>query len=101
MGNNPTTSKPSIFGSGSARFRRDLRARRAIRVELPEFLVCALEVMVAQANDGAAADERCTLDHYIESELVNLVTLRDVAELEEQLPGFSDAVHEWVLETSE
>jgi len=83
------------------RFRRDLRARRAIRVELPEFLVCALEARVAEANDGAAPDERCTLDHYIESELVNLVTLRDVAELEERLPGFSEAVHQWVLEMGE
>jgi len=63
-------------------FRRNLHERRCLEIELPEFLFCALEARVAEANDGAPLDERCTLNHYIESELVNLVTLRDVAELE-------------------
>lgn len=82
-------------------FGADLRARRAVTIELPEFLICALEARVDEANDGAAADERCSLDHYIESELVNLVTLRDVAELEGRLPGFADAVRQWVVEMGE
>lgn len=77
-------------------FRRDLAARRRLQLDLPEFLVCALEARVAEANDGAQPDEYCTLDHYIESELVNLVTLRDVAELEGQLPGFAKAVQDWI-----
>jgi hypothetical protein len=80
------------------RFGRDLRARRSVRLELPEFLVCALEARVAEVNDGARPEERCTLDHYIESELLNLVTLRDVAEMESRLPGFAEAVQQWVLE---
>lgn len=82
-------------------FSRDLRARRPLQLQLPEFLICALEARVAEANDGAAPQEHCTLDHYIETELVNLVTLRDVAELDGRLPGFAEAVHEWVTEMRE
>jgi len=82
-------------------FRRDLRARRSVTIELPEFLLCALETRVAEANTDAEPAERCTLDHYIESELVNLVTLRDVAELDLHIPGFARAVHEWINEMHE
>lgn len=82
-------------------FRRDLRARRAVTLELPEFLLCALEARVAEANADATPTERATLDHYIESELVNLVTLRDVAELEIDIPGFAQAVQAWVTDMRE
>jgi len=80
------------------RFGRDLRTRRMVSVELPEFLICALEARVREANAELADEERCTLDEYIESELVHLITLRDIAELEITHPGFSAAVHEWVVE---
>lgn len=76
--------------------RRDLRARRAITLELPEFLVFALEQRVAEANDRCAEDDLATLNEYIESELVNLTTVRDVAELESRAPGFSIAVAAWL-----
>jgi len=82
-------------------FRRDLHARRPVTLELPEFLLCALEARVAEVNMNAQPAERCTLDHYIESELVNLVTLRDVAELDLHIPGFARAVHEWIDEMRE
>lgn len=82
----------------SGRFDRNLRTRRIVQVELPEFLICALEARVREANAELAADERCTIDHYIESELVNLITLRDLAELEIAVPGFSAAVHDWVVD---
>lgn len=82
-------------------FRRDLHARRVVTLELPEFLLCALEARVTEANADAQPRERATLDHYIESELVNLVTLRDVAELEFYIPGFAQAVHQWVIEMRE
>lgn len=82
-------------------FRRSLHERRRLDIELPEFLLHALETRVAEANHGAALHERCTLNHYIESELVNLVTLRDMAELEGRLPGFADAVRRWIFEMQE
>lgn len=74
-------------------FRRDLTARREVTVNLPEFLICALEARVAEANGEG---EPCTLNDYIESELVNLITLRDVAELNGYIPGFASAVQRWV-----
>lgn len=56
------------------------------------------QVEHAEANTTAQAHDRCTLNDYIESELVNVITLRDVAELDLQMPGFAEAVHEWVVE---
>jgi len=85
----------------SGAFHRDLRARRSIEIELPEFLVCALEARVAAANDASSVEGRCSLNNYIETELVNLVTLRDIAELEIRMPGFADAVHQWIMDMRE
>lgn len=82
----------------SGRFQRPLDSRRVLHVELPEFVICALEARLAEANDGAPAEERSTLNNLIESELVNLISLRDVAELDASNPGFSDAVWHWLSE---
>jgi hypothetical protein len=55
----------------------------------------------AEANEDVSSQERSTLDHYIETELVNLVTVRDVAELDMRFPGFAEAIHQWVIELRE
>jgi hypothetical protein len=44
-------------------------------------------------SEGAAPEERCTLEHYIKTELAQLVTVRDVAEMDARLPGFAEAMH--------
>ena len=72
-----------------------------IGIELPEFIVCALEARLAETNNGASLEEFCTLDHLIESELVNLISLRDVAELEIAVPGFASAVQNWLTEVGD
>jgi hypothetical protein len=82
-------------------FGRKLQSRRTLQIELPEFLICALEARLAEANEGAMIEERCSLDHLIESELVNLISLRDVAELEMVVPGFTSAVQQWLVEVGE
>jgi len=69
-----------------------------VPLELPEFLIYALEQRVAEANAGTLAEDTSTLNHYIESELVNLITVRDVAELEIGAPGFGAAVQQWLDE---
>lgn len=79
-------------------FSRDLKTRRTVPLELPEFLIYALEQRVAEANIGMAIEDTSTLNHYIESELVNLITVRDVAELEISAPGFGAAVQQWLDE---
>lgn len=83
------------------RFQRDLSARRVIEIELPEFLICALEARLREVNVAATPDECCTLDDLIESELANLVSVRDVAELESAVPGFATAVQAWLSELRE
>ena len=82
-------------------FGCDLTARREVALELPEFLLRALEARVAEANEGAAPEECCTVEQYIETELVHLVTVRDVAELDARMPGFAEAVFGWVVELRE
>lgn len=80
---------------------RDLSMRRLVQLELPEFLISALERRVAEANEDAPVDEQATLNDYVESELVNIITLRDVAELEVEIPGFGAAVQLWLQEMRE
>jgi len=83
------------------RFAADLSARRELRIELPEFLICALDARLREANAGARPHEQCSLENLIESELVSLVSVRDVAELEQMVPGFALAVHQWLSELRE
>ena len=41
------------------------------------------------------------MNQLIESELVNLISLRDVAELELTIPGFTSAVRDWLTDVGE
>jgi hypothetical protein len=80
-----------------SRFRHSgLLSRRAIAVELPEFLLRALECRVAEANVGASADEQITLEHLLEIELAGCLSLAEVAHLERTLPGIGAAVSAWL-----
>jgi len=88
-----------VFGILRFPERRDLLARRTVQLELPEFLLCALEARVAEANQELLANEQASLNDYVESELANVITLRDIAELEHSFPGFSSAVQQWLSET--
>lgn len=82
-------------------FARDLQSRRTIEVELPEFLICALELRVAEANEDAPEDQHSTIGDYVESELLNLLSVRDVAVIDQKLPGFADAVRDWLNDIRE
>lgn len=75
---------------------RSLNARREIPVELPEFLIVLLEQRVNEANEGASDEELVTISHLVEYQLAEMLTIRDVAELDLQLPGFSAAVQQWL-----
>jgi len=80
----------------AGRFHRNLTSRRSLTLDLPEFLLYALEARVLEATDGEAGDDQSTLNDYIETELANLITLRDVAELDLAAPGFAEAVQSWL-----
>jgi hypothetical protein len=75
--------------------RRNLSARRTITVELPEFLICALEHRVAEANASPPADEEVTLEHLVEWQLAEGLSIGQVALLEREFPGISAAVSRW------
>ncbi len=77
--------------------RRALNSRRAITVELPEFLLQALEVRVAEANIGSEHDD-VTLDHLLELELAERLSIGEVAFLEQKVPGIGAAVSMWLRE---
>lgn len=93
---NRESDAPCTSRQVTGRFRGDVRARREISLSLAEFLVYALEQRVTEANEGRTHGDVATLNDYIESELVNLITVRDVAELEGRAPGFGAAVTNWL-----
>jgi len=67
-----------------------------IALELPEFLIRALECRVSEANEGASPHERITVEHLVEVELAGSLSLADVAHLERKLPGIGAAVSRWL-----
>lgn len=80
--------------------QRNLTGRRTVTLELPEFFLCALEHRLAEANEGAPPDEALTLDHLVEIDLANGLSLAEVAHLERDLPGITAAVSRWLEDTS-
>jgi len=78
--------------------RRSLASRRAIALELPEFLLQALETRVADANAGGTPEDHVTIEHFIELGLAESVSLAEVALLEQRIPGIADAVAQWLDE---
>jgi hypothetical protein len=81
-----------------SRFRPDvdLSSRRTISIELPEFLLRALECRVTEANEGASPQERVTVEHFVEIELAGSISLAEIAHLEPRVPGIGAAVSRWL-----
>ena len=84
-------SKTSIFPVAA-----NLNRRVALEIELPLFLVRALQERVDEANENADEEERVDLNHLIEVQLAECVTIADVARLEREVPGMSAAVSRWL-----
>jgi hypothetical protein len=72
---------------------RDLTKRRRVELELPEFLVAALEHFIEAANrdvdDGA---EDMDLTEFVTIHFVGLLEPEEVAALNREIPGFEDAL---------
>jgi hypothetical protein len=86
-------SKISTFPAAA-----NLNRRETLEIELPGFLVRALQERVNEANEGADEEERVDLNHLIEVQLAECVTIADVARLERHVPGMSKAVSRWLNE---
>ncbi len=76
-----------------------LMSRRNIKVNLPEFVIRALEHRVAEANNIQVPGEDVALNDIVEWYLVGAISVRDVAVLNQQMPGFAKAVTKWLTET--
>ena len=76
----------------------NLLARRTLQIDLPEFLVKALEERVVEANMNPSSSSVDAIDvnDLIEWKVAELVTVQDVALLEQRVPGFAAAVSAWV-----
>jgi hypothetical protein len=74
----------------------DLTQRQPLTIELPRFLIRAFEEQVAEANEDAAAEECVTIEHFIELHLAEQLSIADVAKLEREVPGISQAVWKWL-----
>jgi hypothetical protein len=82
-----------------AKFRSaELLSRRAITIELPEFLLRAFECRLVEANEGANEEEMVNIEHLVELQLAEGLSLGDVAHLERQVPGIGAAVSHWLEE---
>ncbi|HEX8618219.1 MAG TPA: hypothetical protein VF911_11590 [Thermoanaerobaculia bacterium] len=52
--------------------------------------------MLIEANEGASAEERVTVSHLVEFQVAELLSIREVAEFELRMPGFAEAVQDWL-----
>lgn len=84
-------SKMSVFPVAA-----NLNRRETLEIELPLFLVRALQERVNEANENADEEERVDLNQLIEVQLAECVTIADVARLERNVPGMSVAVSRWL-----
>jgi hypothetical protein len=72
-----------------------LTGKRVLELELPEFLVRALEVRVEDANAGGSDVDHVTIEHLAELTLAESLSVADVALLECRIPGIGRAVSQW------
>ena len=70
-----------------------LTSRRRVELLLPEFLVLALEYLIARANaevnDG---EEDMDLSEFMTTHFVGLLDPKEVAVFSREIPGFEDAL---------
>jgi hypothetical protein len=65
------------------------------------FLLRALQQRIKEANEDADDEERVDLNHLIEVQLAECVTIADVARLKREVPGMSVAVSRWLAAMDE
>jgi hypothetical protein len=78
---------------------RSLAARRRVTVTLPEFVVRALEYRVTEANQIQIPGDDVCFNDIVEWYLAGAISVRDVAVLDQQMPGFASAVNQWLTAT--
>lgn len=87
----------AVFGQALA---KPLNRRRRITVELPEFVIRAIQVRVDEANDCEDDGEVVDFNDVVEWLLVTEVSLRRMPVLEQRIPGFTAAMFTWMMEAT-
>ena len=87
----------AVFGTALG---KPLNRRRRITVEVPEFVVRAIEHRVEEANEGAPGGEAVGFNDVVEWLLVTDVSLRRMPVLEQNIPDFTAAVFVWLMEAT-
>ena len=79
---------------------KPLNRRRRITVEVPEFVVRAINCRVEDANEGDTDGETVDFNDVVEWLLVTEVTLRRMPALEARIPGFAAAMFVWLMDAT-
>lgn len=79
---------------------RPLNKRRRVTVELPEFIIRAINVRVDEANESDPSTEDVSFNDVVEWLLVCEVTLRRMPLLEASIPGFAAAMAVWLMDSN-
>jgi hypothetical protein len=82
------------------RLAKPLNRRRRVEIELPEFVVRAIEWRVEEANAGATDDEEVTFNDVAEWLLATEATLRRLPLIESSIPGFTAAMFFWLMDAT-
>lgn len=83
------------------RLRDALIRRRTVTIDLPEFAIRALNYYAEVANDGATSDEqRVSFNDVIEWYLLSPLSVKEIPELEQVVPGFTAAFTAWLFQAT-
>jgi hypothetical protein len=87
----------AVFGTALA---KPLNRRRRITIEVPEFVVRAIEFRVEEANDVDTGGEHVSFNDVVEWLLATEVSLRRMPILEQSIPGFTAAMFAWLMKAT-
>ncbi len=79
---------------------KPLNKRRRITVEVPEFVVRAINCRVEEANEGDTDGEVVDFNDVVEWLLVTETTFRRMPILEARIPGFTAAMFVWMMDAT-
>ena len=83
------------------RLRDTLIRRRTISIDLPEFAIRALQYRADLANEENEGDEEpVTLNDVIEWYVLSPLSVKEMPELEEAVPGFTAALTAWLFKST-
>jgi len=87
----------AVFGTALA---KPLNRRRRITVEVPEFVVRAINFRVEEANQDDPDGEPVGFNDVVEWLLATEVSLRRMPVLEQSIPGFTAAMFVWLMDAT-